>query len=233
MPTTRRSWLRRFLSQFLLSMVSPVLAVEIPRDRGFPTRTIEIEDFRFDPATGLIHQKGGEAQPYLLTIDGMVETPLKLDYRELRTLPAITQVSDFHCVEGWTVPQVQWTGIRFEELLRRVQPTDGAAFVVFHSLGTTRSAPQGQKWYVESFAVKELLDPQERILLAYDMDGKPLSHDRGAPLRVIAPLRQAYKSAKYVWRIEFTDKRKPGWWTLANPIYDVDARVPRNRLRKE
>lgn len=234
MATTRKHPIRRFFRRLLLALAAPVVSVEVPGDTRFPTRTIEEEDFRFDPTTGLIHRKGtGATEPYSLTIDGMVEKPTRLTYQDLRSLPAVTQVSDFHCVEGWSILRIRWTGIRFQELINLVKPLEGADHAVFHSLGRTRSAPEGQEWYIESFSVTELLDPKEEILLVYDLDGKPLPHDRGAPLRVIAPLRQAYKSSKFVQRVEFTNEAQQGWWTLANPIYDAEARVPRHRLRRE
>jgi hypothetical protein len=50
---------------------------------------------------------------------------------------------------------------------------------------------------------------------------------------VIAPYRLAYKSIKFVHRVEFSDKLQPGWWTLANSIYDWKALVPKGRLRKK
>jgi DMSO/TMAO reductase YedYZ molybdopterin-dependent catalytic subunit len=86
--------------------------------------------------------------------------------------------------------------------------------------------------YRESLPLARMLDPGERILLAYELDGKPLPLDHGAPLRVISPFDLAYKSAKYVHRIELTAESKPGWWSLANPIYPVQAPVPKDRLRK-
>ncbi len=199
---------------------------------SFPTRTMERDDFSFDPDTGMLRLKGESPREYRLTIDGLVEIPVHLSYRRLRELPLVRQVSDFHCVEGWTVPDVKWTGIRFTDLLTLVKPSTNAGYVTFHSLGKTISAPSGQGHYVEGFPLSDLLDPKQEILLALDMDDEPLSMDRGAPLRVIAPYRQAYKSIKFVYRVEFTDSIQPGWWTLANPIYDIEAQVPASRIRK-
>ncbi len=214
-------------------MAAPAWAVELPRERDFPTRTIEIEEFSFDPESGTIHwAQSGTKQPYYLVIDGMVAQPLRLTYAEVRELPSVSQVSDFHCVEGWTVPQVHWSGVRFQDLWSRVNPLKGAEFAVFHSLGETASAPGGRKHYVECFPVSDLLDPTQEILLALDMDREPLTYDRGAPLRVVAPYRQAYKAAKFIHRVELTDRKHLGWWTLANPIYDFDAQVPAYRLHR-
>ncbi len=199
----------------------------------FPTRTVEIRDFSFDPQTGMIRrEKGGKTEPYKLIIDGLVEKPVTLSYAELTSLPAASQVSDFHCVEGWTISQVGWSGLRFAELAKLVKPREDPKYAVFHAMGKTFGTPGGVDHYIESFRVDDLLDPDQEILLAFEKDGKPLAQERGAPLRVIAPFRFAYKSIKFVHRVEFSNKRRDGWWTLANSIYSWDALVPKRRLRQ-
>src|SRR5205823_8315570 len=50
-----------------------------------------------------------------LEIDGLVERPRSLTYGELTALPKAEQVSTFHCVTGWTVKNVHWCGVRFQE----------------------------------------------------------------------------------------------------------------------
>jgi len=218
----------------VLAPLTTVLGVNAPYARDFPTRTVEKENFSFDPATGMIHwEEENRKEPFALVVDGLVENSVKLSYSELRAMPMVTQVSDFHCVEGWTIQGVEWSGTRLKELVKLVTPLEGADYVLFHSLGETRSAPRGQRWYVEAFKLSDLLDPDQKILLAMDIDGQPLPNERGAPLRIIAPDRQAYKSIKFVHRVEFSNEMKEGWWTLANPIYDVDARVPERRLRRK
>ncbi len=224
--------MRRRLIAVLLGMGGLTLGVNASGGRRFPTRTVESDIFEFDPDTGtILWKETGDSEPFFLTIHGMVEETVKLSYRELAALPCTTQVADFHCVEGWSVPDVEWTGLRFEELLPLVKPMPGADYVNFHALGETRSKPMDQGWYRESFRLSDLLDSSQQILLAFQMDGQPLSKQRGAPLRVIAPFRLAYKSIKFVHRIEFTDTMNPGWWTLANPVYDIEAAVPSTRLR--
>ena len=41
----------------------------------------------------------------------------------------------------------------------------------------------------------------------------------------------AYKSIKFVTRVEFAAAAQPGWWTRANPICPVNAPVQKDRLR--
>jgi DMSO/TMAO reductase YedYZ molybdopterin-dependent catalytic subunit len=197
-------------------------------------RTVEGETFRFNPETGSIHWTDKHSdEPYYLTINGLVETPLKLTYADLKAFPQARQVSDFHCVEGWSVKEIHWGGFRFSEIMRKVKTKPGATYVVFHALGKTGSPAGGLDHYVESFSIEELVDPKKECLLALSLDGKPLTHDHGAPLRVVSPYDLGYKSSKFVTRVEFSKKREPGWWTLANPIYPSEAPVPKSRLRQQ
>ncbi len=222
-----------------MSAILPLI-LSIPRSAwafalsAFPVRTVGKDSFTFDPRTGLVHWKERKAsEPYHLVIDGLVEKSIRLSYDDLKGLPQIKQVSDFHCVEGWTVDDVPWGGIRFEEIMKLVKVKADGKYAVFHSLGTTSSEPSGQKYYIESLPVKDLLDPKKKCLLALTLDGKPLSLDHGAPCRVVSPFDLGYKNAKYVGRIEFAKEPKPGWWTLASPGYTMDAPVPPDMLRKK
>ena len=67
-----------------------------------------------------------DATAYRLTIDGLVEQPLTLSYSELLALPAVRQVSDFHCVEGWGVDDVRWDGVSFQTIADLVRPSPEA-----------------------------------------------------------------------------------------------------------
>jgi DMSO/TMAO reductase YedYZ molybdopterin-dependent catalytic subunit len=54
---------------------------------------------------------------YRLSITGAVERPVTYGLDDLRAIPRARQVSDFHCVTGWSVYDVHWSGIRFSDLL--------------------------------------------------------------------------------------------------------------------
>jgi DMSO/TMAO reductase YedYZ molybdopterin-dependent catalytic subunit len=58
-------------------------------------------------------------------------------------------------------------------------------------------------------------------MLAYEMDGAPLSRPHGAPVRVVMPQMYGYKSVKWVNRIELGIEAKRGYWE--NNGYDADA----------
>ena len=200
--------------------------------KALPVRTVEKGRFKFNTDKGNIEWERGSGEEYRLVVDGLIKEPKSFSYAEIRAFNQVDQVSDFHCVEGWSVKDIKWGGFRFKEILDRVEPKPNADHILFHSFGKTDFAPEGQSHYIESFPLSELLDPEREILLVLAMDEKPLPEDNGGPLRLIAPYDLAYKSIKFVTRIEFVKGERRGWWTLANPIYTIRARVPESRLRR-
>lgn len=228
---TRRLFLKIVGSAlFMAAVPSSVHAFFI---KALAVRAVEKNKFKFNSETGLIEWESGAKEEYKLLVNGLVKNPISLSYAEIKAFPQTEQVSDFHCVEGWSVKDLSWGGFRFKEILNKVEPKSEADHILFHSFGRTQYVPEGQSHYIESFPIKDLIDPEQEILLVMAMDGNPLPEDHGGPLRVIAPYDLAYKSIKFVTRIEFVKGTQPGWWTLANPIYTIDAPVPADRLRKK
>jgi DMSO/TMAO reductase YedYZ molybdopterin-dependent catalytic subunit len=75
-----------------------------------------------------------DPRSWRLEIGGLVRWPASLSYQELLALPRAEQVSSFHCVTGWTVPNVQWAGVRFKDILALVEPLPAAQAIRFDSL---------------------------------------------------------------------------------------------------
>jgi DMSO/TMAO reductase YedYZ molybdopterin-dependent catalytic subunit len=153
-----------------------------------------------------------DERTWRLSIDGLVEKPVSLSYADLRSLPRAEQVSTFHCVTGWTVSNVHWAGVRFDDLLATVKPTAEA-----HALNFTSAEVP----YTDSLTLD-----QARLhdaMLAYEMDGKPLSRAHGAPVRVVIPDMYGYKNVKWVKRITLAAAPESGFWEVRG--YDVDAWV--------
>lgn len=141
-----------------------------------------------------------DLKTYTLTIDGEVDKPLKLSWDDVLKLPRVESVSDFHCVEGWSVLDCKWEGIRFRQIVDLVKPKEDAKFVTFECADG----------YTTSLILPELLG--DDVLLAYRLDGKPLEEGIGFPLRLVIPSKYAYKSALWVTRIRFTVKKELGYW---------------------
>ena len=135
-----------------------------------------------------------------LTLDGEIENPTTITWKELLALPAHESTSDFHCVEGWSVPDCKWFGVRFKDLVERVKPRADVEFVLF-------SCMDG---YTTSLGVSDLMD--DDVILAYKLNGEYLDGTVGAPLRLVVPKKYAYKSAMYVNKITFMKTNKLGYW---------------------
>ncbi|WP_462326588.1 molybdopterin-dependent oxidoreductase [Desulfobaculum sp.] len=234
MPHLPFSPLRRAL---LLGALTLPVSIALPAPvraamrRAFPTRTVEQDLPAFSARTGLLEFPDGTDAPYVLRIDGLVQAPAALAYADLTALPQVEQTSDMHCVEGWSVQNIMWGGVRLKTLLDLAQADKAARYVVFHALGATPRGPDGLRAYVECMSIADLTDPAQDCLLALRIGGAPLPHDRGAPARLVAPYQLAYKSIKFVHRLEVTREARDGWWTAANPIYPRNAPVPKRRLR--
>ena len=157
----------------------------------------------FDPTT------------WKLRIDGLVRTPVELTYQQLLALPKAQEVSIFHCVTGWTVNHVHWGGVRFHDLLAAAGPLPQARALHFISA----EQPYDDYLDLRQVALRD-------VMLAYEMDGKPLPQEHGAPVRVVIPEMYGYKNVKWVDRIELVPKAGSGYWEQRG--YDVNAWVGRS-----
>jgi len=70
---------------------------------------------------------------YTLTIDGEVEKSVNLSWSDFLALPQSVSISDFHCVEGWSVLNCKWEGVRIRDIERIVKPRPVARAVSFES----------------------------------------------------------------------------------------------------
>ena len=155
---------------------------------GFPVRTAEPMPEPFNPET------------WNLTVDGEVKTPLVFSYNEFRALPVTTQISDFHCVEGWSVPDNKWEGVAFKKITKLAKPKPNAKFVTIECYGG----------YSTSLPLEELMN--EDVLFAYKHEDRELEPVHGGPVRLVVPKKYAYKSAKWVHKVKFTKTQELGFW---------------------
>lgn len=139
-------------------------------------------------------------EDWVLTVEGEVETALKLDWRQFLELPLVERVSDFHCVEGWSVLDCRWEGVPFKALVERVKPKEGARYVWF-------DCADG---YTTSLDLVDLME--DGVLLAHRLNGEPLPPELGGPVRLVVPKKYAYKSPMWVTKIRFMRTKKLGYW---------------------
>jgi DMSO/TMAO reductase YedYZ molybdopterin-dependent catalytic subunit/thiosulfate reductase cytochrome b subunit len=133
---------------------------------------------------------------YRLHIRGLVENPVELCLDELRALPRHEQITQHFCIQGWS-GVAQWGGVSMATILDLVKPLPEAKWVVFYSLG---DGADGGPYY-DAHPIEQM--SYQLTMLAYDMNGAPLSYGHGAPLRLRNEVQLGFKQVKWIAGIEF------------------------------
>ncbi len=152
-----------------------------------------------------------------LRIGGLVERPTTLNFADLYSLPSVYLRADFRCVTGWVVHNTLWRGIQLRSLFEIVGIRPLARFVTVTSFDGI---------YKESYSLEQTMS--DHAIVAFELNGRPLPTEQGAPARIINPDMYGYKNLKWLNGIFLTEKRDQGYWEQkgwCNPIIgqpDVD-----------
>jgi len=133
---------------------------------------------------------------FRLRIDGLVANPAEFSYAELKAMPKQEQITTHFCIQGWS-GVAKWGGVPLRYLLELVKPTTDAKYAVFYSLAD--GADGGRYYDVHSLSQLR----HELTILAYEMNGVPLSVLHGAPLRLRCENEVGFKMVKWIAAIEF------------------------------
>ena len=137
-----------------------------------------------------------EFADWRLAVGGLVAKPLNLSLSALRAMPSRTQITRHDCVEGWSAIG-KWRGVQLSSVLKLAQVLPHARYVVFHCADSLES---DEDTYYESVDLLDAFHPQ--TLLAYELNGKLLPVQNGAPLRLRVERQLGYKQAKYLIGID-------------------------------
>lgn len=124
-----------------------------------------------------------------------------LSLRDIQALPRHEETIEFKCVEGWSTV-TQFAGARLSDFTAKYAPgSEKAACVGMNT--------PDEEYYV-SIDMPSAMHPQ--TLLAYEMNGAPLTSPHGAPLRLVIPVKYGIKNIKRIAKIEYTEKATPDYW---------------------
>lgn len=135
-----------------------------------------------------------------LKVHGYVENPHEYTWGEFMGLPQVTSMSDFHCVETWSVQDQKWGGVLFRTLMDEAAPQKKVRYVLL----------SGYDSYTTSLPVGELMG--DDVLLAHTLNDEALPQPLGGPMRLVVPHKYGYKSIMWLNEIEFSDRDKLGYW---------------------
>jgi len=158
-----------------------------------------------------------------LEISGLVERPLSLSLADLKKYPRADLVSVLECagngrsfhlppVAGaqWrfgSVGNARWTGVRLKDVLEKSGIKSDATQLLLDGADVPLgNMPKFQR----TLDVAKAMHPD--TLLAWEMNGRPLTADHGFPIRVIAPGWAGDSWVKWLTRIELLDHDFDGFW---------------------
>ncbi len=97
-----------------------------------------------------------------------------------------------------------WTGVSLADVLRAAgAETDAASHVAFDACDEVDMPKQGRFTYGASIPIAKAMSPE--VLLAYAMNGEPLTPEHGFPLRVVVPGFAGVRSPKWLTAITVQD----------------------------
>ena len=198
-------------------------------DEITPTRDFFVRCHTYVPKVDLSTWK--------LKVGGLVEKPLELTLADLKRLPRASMVSVLECAGNgrsfyephlpgaqWrfgAVGNALWTGVRLRDLLNQAGVKSAATQLLLDGADSPLgSMPDFQR----TLPVRKALDPD--TLLAWAMNGEPLTAEHGFPLRVIAPGWAGDSWVKWLERIELLDHDFEGFWmktAYRHPPHPVPA----------
>jgi DMSO/TMAO reductase YedYZ molybdopterin-dependent catalytic subunit len=130
-----------------------------------------------------------------IEITGELTRQISIAPVEFKDMPRRQVVADLHCVAGWSAVGLRWEGVAFQDVYHLViepalAPSARVRYVVFVGLDGYRSI----------VAVEDAL--ADNVLLVDTLDGRPLTPDHGAPMRLVSPDQYGFISTKHLCRIE-------------------------------
>jgi len=151
-----------------------------------------------------------DVSSWQLSVEGIAgrDEPLMLPLDALKKLPRVEMTTEFKCIEGWS-KVMQWAGARFSDFMAAYPPVapdedQSAAPPPYVAMET----PDGA--YYVGVEMESMLHPQ--TLLAYEMNGAPLTQEHGAPLRLVITIKYGVKNLKRIGTIRYSRARPADYW---------------------
>ncbi|MGB8645598.1 MAG: molybdopterin-dependent oxidoreductase [Anaerolineae bacterium] len=171
-------------------------------DLPLSMQTTPIEHFYVTTYSDTI--PGFDPAMWSFSLDGLVERPLKFTFDELRARPAVELMRTLECIGnpigGGLISNGAWKGISLKSLLQEAGVKPGAQYLIM----------DGADEYYTSAPLE--LGLTDAAMLAYELNGKPLTPEHGRPIRVLLPGLYGQKQPKWVTHIQVADHSEKGYW---------------------
>jgi len=218
------------------------------RNHGMP-----LEGLRYDVTPIGLHYllihfdiPGADASAWTLSVEGRVRHPLALSMDALRARPAVTLTVTMECAgngrarlyprplsQPWlseAVGTAEWTGTPLGAVLEEAGLEDDAVELVF--TGADHGTQGGEEQdYQRSLTIADAT--RDEVVLAYEVDGRPLPPQHGFPVRLLVPGWYGMTSVKWLRRIDAVAEPFEGYQMDAYRLRQApdDPGVPVTRMQ--
>ncbi len=188
-----------------------------------------------------------DAATWRLRVGGNVARPLELSLEDIKRRPRVTMPVTLECAgngrarmmprpisQPWLVEAVgtaEWTGTPLAGVLDDAGVREDSVEILF--VGSDHGIEKGHEHdYARSLEITEARRPQ--VLLAYEMNGRPLEPQHGFPLRLLVPGWYGMTHVKWLARIDAITtpfdgyQQKVAYWYKSAPD---DPGSPVSRIR--
>jgi DMSO/TMAO reductase YedYZ molybdopterin-dependent catalytic subunit len=145
-----------------------------------------------------------DSKSWNLTIKGLVEKPLTINYDQIKSMPSVEEYVTLECISnkigGDLISTALWKGVRLSQLLEKAAIKPNVKYVVFRC--------------ADGYDVGVPLEKSQMqgTILAYDMNYAPLTPKHGFPVRAIVPGLYGMMNPKWITEIELVDSVYEGYW---------------------
>ncbi|UVO13831.1 sulfite oxidase [Mycobacterium sp. SVM_VP21] len=180
-----------------------------------------------------------DEKSYQLEVGGLVKNQLTLDMDKIRSLPKVTMPATMECCgngrasQRWrlwahvpwnhdAIGTAEWTGVPLHAVLEQAGVQDDAVEILFTGLDTGIQGPPDcaeVQHFQRSLTVDYAMNPDNDVLLCYEINGQPLPPQHGFPLRLLVPGWLGMANVKWLGSIEAIDwrltKNQMKWYSYA------------------
>jgi DMSO/TMAO reductase YedYZ molybdopterin-dependent catalytic subunit len=145
-----------------------------------------------------------DAKSWKLSIKGLVDNPLTIEYDQIKSMPSIQEYVTLECISnkigGDLIGTALWEGVRLKDVLEKAGVKPGVKYLVFRCTDG----------YDVGIPIERSL--MEGTILAYNMNSAPLTPKHGFPVRAIVPGLYGMMNPKWLTEIELVDSDYEGYW---------------------
>lgn len=183
--------------------------------------TREISEFVTDNEDFYLVQHYGQPEvdndAWRLRVTGMVDNELEFSLSDLMNGDTVEQQVGFECggnsqrLFHGLIGNANWRGVSLRDILQRAGIQEGAKEVVFFGADIATEEIRGRevdKAFARGLSIPDAM--REENMLAFEMNGEPLPHYHGKPVRLIVPGWYGVANVKWLTQIHVQNTRYMG-----------------------